>query len=44
MEKRALGKTGMNTSIITFGGIIVDKTEASEAANAVAPAYGQRVN
>jgi aryl-alcohol dehydrogenase-like predicted oxidoreductase len=44
MEKRKLGGTGFDVSIITFGGITVDKMEAKEAADAVAQAYDSGVN
>ncbi len=44
MEKRAFGKTGMDISIITFGGIAVDKTTAADAAEIVAFAIDKGVN
>jgi aryl-alcohol dehydrogenase-like predicted oxidoreductase len=44
MEKRALGKTEMDISIITFGGIIVDKLEAAQASEYVSEAYDKGVN
>jgi aryl-alcohol dehydrogenase-like predicted oxidoreductase len=44
MEKRALGKTGMDVSIIAFGGIAVDKTTASDAADIVSFAIDRGVN
>ena len=44
MEKRAFGKTGMDISIITFGGIAVNKTTASDAAEIVSFAIEHGVN
>ena len=44
MEKRILGKTGYEISILTFGGIVVDKTEANDAAAIVANAVNRGVN
>jgi aryl-alcohol dehydrogenase-like predicted oxidoreductase len=44
MDRRTLGKTGFDISIITFGGIVVDKMEAKEAADAVAFAYDRGVS
>ncbi len=44
MEHRILGKTGYSVSIITFGGIVVDKMEAAEAAQTVAEAVERGIN
>ncbi len=44
MDKRGLGGTGMDISIITFGGIIVSDTETKEAAEYVSLAYDGGVN
>jgi len=44
MEKRAFGKTGMDISIIAFGGIAVDKTKAPDAEEIVAFAIDRGVN
>lgn len=44
MQKRTLGKTGFEISVISFGGIVVDQTETKDAAEIVASAYGRGVN
>lgn len=44
MEKRAYGATGIDLSIIGFGGIIVDKVSTKEAAAHVAEAYDAGIN
>lgn len=44
MEKRILGKTGFEVSILGFGGIIVDKTEQKSANSIVAEAVDWGVN
>jgi len=44
MEKRKLGKTGMDISIISFGGMIVDGMDAADAAKAVSEAYDRGIN
>jgi len=44
MEKRILGKTGFEISILGFGGIIVDKTEQPAADKIVAEAVDWGIN
>jgi aryl-alcohol dehydrogenase-like predicted oxidoreductase len=44
MQTRILGKTWFEVSIITFGGIVVDGVEASEASCIVAESVNQGVN
>jgi len=44
MDKRAYGRSGDQLSIIGFGGIIVDKVSAKEAADHVAEAYDAGIN
>lgn len=44
MEKRKLGRTGLNVGIITFGGIVVDGMEPGDAARIVAEAVERGVN
>jgi predicted aldo/keto reductase-like oxidoreductase len=44
MEKRILGKTGFEVSILGFGGIIVDQTEQRDANNFVSEAIDWGIN
>ncbi len=44
MEKRLLGKTGYQVSVIAFGGIVVDGLEAREASDIVAEAVERGIN
>ncbi len=44
IEKRALGKTGENLSMIGFGGIVVDKATSEEAASRVKEAIDHGIN
>jgi len=44
MEKRVLGKTGQQLSIVGFGGIVVMNTEPAEASRLVAQAIERGVN
>jgi aryl-alcohol dehydrogenase-like predicted oxidoreductase len=44
MDRRALGKTGQELSIVGFGGIVVMNTEPAEASRLVAEAVDRGVN
>lgn len=44
LEKRILGKTGFNVSVLGFGGIIVDQTEQRSANNYVSEAIDWGIN
>ncbi|MBZ5668353.1 MAG: aldo/keto reductase [Acidobacteriia bacterium] len=44
IPKRRLGKTGVDLSIIAFGGIVVTDTEPTFAKNAVAEAFDRGIN
>ena len=44
MQKRPYGKTGIDLSIIGFGGILVTNTEAAEASHLVARAVDHGIN
>jgi aryl-alcohol dehydrogenase-like predicted oxidoreductase len=44
MEQRILGKTGLNISVLAFGGIVVRDTAAADAANQVAQAVEGGIN
>ena len=44
IEKRSLGKTGEEISMIGFGGIVVDKATTEEAASRVKEAIDHGIN
>jgi aryl-alcohol dehydrogenase-like predicted oxidoreductase len=44
MQRRQLGKTGLEVSIITFGGIVVMNVEQTDANNVVAEAVDRGIN
>ncbi|MBV9864874.1 MAG: aldo/keto reductase [Abitibacteriaceae bacterium] len=44
MQQRQLGKTGLNVSIIAFGGIVVTDAEPADASRSVAEAVDRGVN
>ena len=44
IPKRRLGKTGVDLSIIAFGGIVVTDTESAFAKNVVAEAFARGIN
>jgi aryl-alcohol dehydrogenase-like predicted oxidoreductase len=44
MEQRILGKTGLSISVLAFGGIVVQDTDAADAADYVAQAVDGGIN
>ncbi len=44
MQKRVLGKTGLEVSVFGFGGIVVNEMEQTEAKNLVAEAVDRGIN
>lgn len=44
MQKRILGKTGLQVSVIGFGGIPIRKLSMREAKNLLAEAVGAGIN